>query len=201
MTGFYQLFFWVQRNNHFFKTRCLVSPWDKYIPFWPPWIWIYSFLYYIANGFLVATIQSIAEGVYLIFDEILLLLVQVLFFFFFPSIVPPEYRQYEVTGLATRYLKFVQGQDNGRNCNAWHALFSCDVRQTGVISGHRHCELVLYRPDIDILFTRQTAPDGRHPAGHCTWVGGLVGGPDNLMPGVAQAIVANFPGRGTVIGP
>ena len=116
VTGFYQLFFWVQRNNNIFKTRCFVSPWDKYIPFWPSWVWIYNLIYYIAIGFVVASIQSINEGVYLIFAATLLLLVHVVFFFFFPSTVPPEYRQYEVTGLSTRFLKFVQGQDNGRCC-------------------------------------------------------------------------------------
>jgi len=116
VTGCYQLFFWVQRNNYYFKTRCFVSPLDKYIPFWPAWVWIYSFLYYIAIGFVVASIQSIAEGVYLAFGAILLLLAQVFFFFFFPSTVPPEYRQYEATDFSTRYLKFVQGKDNGRNC-------------------------------------------------------------------------------------
>lgn len=116
VTGCYQLFFWVQRNNYYFKTRCLVSPWDKYIPFWPSWVWIYSFLYYIAIGFVVASIQSIAEGVYLIFGAILLLLSHVFFFFFFPSTVPASYRQYEGNNLSTSYLKFVQGKDNGRNC-------------------------------------------------------------------------------------
>jgi len=116
VTGCYQLFFWVQRNNYYFRTRCFVSPLDKYIPFWPSWVWIYSFLYYIAIGFVVASIQSIAEGVYLAFGAILLLLAQVFFFFFFPSTVPPEYRQYEATDFSTRYLKFVQGKDNGRNC-------------------------------------------------------------------------------------
>ncbi len=116
VTGCYQLFFWVQRNNYYFKTRCFVSPWDKYIPFWPSWVWIYSFLYYIAIGFVVASIQSIAEGVSLIFGAILLLLSQVFFFFFFPSTVPAAYRQYEGNNFSTSYLKFVQGKDNGRNC-------------------------------------------------------------------------------------
>jgi hypothetical protein len=109
VTGCYQLFFWVQRNNYYFKKRCFVSPWDNYIPFWPSWVWIYSFLYYIAIGFVVASIQSIAEGVYLVFGAILLLLAQVFFFFFFPSTVPPEYRQYDGNNFSTRYLKFVQG--------------------------------------------------------------------------------------------
>ena len=66
VTGCYQLFFWVQRNNFHFRTRCFVTPLDRYIPFWPSWVWIYSFLYYVAIGFVVASIQSIAEGVYLI---------------------------------------------------------------------------------------------------------------------------------------
>lgn len=116
VTGCYQLFFWVQRNNFHFKTRCFVTPLDRYIPFWPSWVWIYSFLYYIAIGFVVASIQSIAEGVYLIFGAVMLLLAQVAFFFILPSTVPPEYRQYEANSLATRFLKFVQGKDNGRNC-------------------------------------------------------------------------------------
>ena len=79
-------------------------------------MWVYSFLYYVAIGFVVASIQSIAEGVYLVFGAILLLLSQVFFFFFFPSTVPPQYRQYEGKNFSTRYLKFVQGKDNGRNC-------------------------------------------------------------------------------------
>ena len=116
VTGSYQLFFWVQRNNYYFKTRCFVTRWDAYIPFWPSWVWIYSFLYYVAIGFVVASIQSITEGVYLIFGAVLLLLLQVSFFFVLPSTVPPEYRQYEINSFATRFLKFVQGKDNGRNC-------------------------------------------------------------------------------------
>jgi hypothetical protein len=116
VTGCYQLFFWVQRNNFRFKSRCYVTPLDSYIPFWPSWVWIYSFLYYIAIGFVVASIQSMAEGVYLIFGAVMLLLSQVSFFYLFPSTVPPEYRQYESNSVATRFLRFVQGKDNGRNC-------------------------------------------------------------------------------------
>ena len=116
VTGCYQLFFWVQRNNFHFKTRCFEIPLDNRIPFWPSWVWIYSFLYYIAIGFVVASIQSITEGVYLIFGAVMLLLAQVAFFYVLPSTVPPGYRQYEVNSLSTKFLKFVQGKDNGRNC-------------------------------------------------------------------------------------
>lgn len=116
VTGCYQLFFWVQRNNFRFKTRCFAIRLDGFIPFWPSWVWIYSFLYYIAIGFVVASIRSMAEGVYLIFGAVMLLLAQVAFFYLFPSTVPPSYRHYEVNTLATKFLKFVQGKDNGRNC-------------------------------------------------------------------------------------
>jgi membrane-associated phospholipid phosphatase len=34
----------------------------------------------------------------------------------FPCRVPQSYREYEVKNTSTRYLKFVQGLDNGRNC-------------------------------------------------------------------------------------
>ena len=116
ITGGYQLFFWVQRNNYHYKTRCFVSPLDKFIPFWPSCVWIYSFLYYAAIGLVVISIQSITEGVYLIFGGILLLLVQMFFFYFFPFTVPSEYREYKDNTISTRYLKFVQAKDNGRNC-------------------------------------------------------------------------------------
>ena len=35
IVGAYQIFFWVQNNNYFFKTHCLAIGIDKYIPFWP----------------------------------------------------------------------------------------------------------------------------------------------------------------------
>jgi len=30
--------------------------------------------------------------------------------------VPPEWRKYKLNSVSTKYLKFVQGLDNGRNC-------------------------------------------------------------------------------------
>ena len=116
ITGAYQLFFWVQRNNHRFKTRMMKIRIDDFIPFWPRWIWIYSFLYYVMIGGVVASIKSLEEGVYLIFGGLVLLLMQVTLFYFFPATTPPDYRQFEVNTISTRYLKFVQGVDNGRNC-------------------------------------------------------------------------------------
>lgn len=116
ITGGYQLFFWVQRNNYFFKTRCLKIKLDDKIPFWPSWIWIYNFIYYIMMGYVIVSISSIEEGVNLIFAGLVLLSFQAIIFMFYPCTVPPSWRKYKVNSLSTRYLKFVQGIDNGRNC-------------------------------------------------------------------------------------
>ena len=116
IVGAYQIFFWVQNNNYFFKTHCLAIGIDKYIPFWPIWIWPYSFIYYIMIGMVVVQISSLAEGLYHIFGGLMLLLAQGICFMIFPCRVPKSYREYEIKNLSTRYLKFVQALDNGRNC-------------------------------------------------------------------------------------
>ena len=114
--GSYQIFFWVQRNNYFFKTRCFKIWMDDKIPFYPIWIWPYSFFYYIMIGLVFARITSIEEGINLMFGGILLLFFQSLFFLVIPVTVPKEYRQYKVDSISKKYLNFVQRLDNGRNC-------------------------------------------------------------------------------------
>ena len=116
VTGGYQIFFWVQNNNYFFKTKCLVTKLDNIIPFWPSWVWPYSFIYYIMIGMVVIEINSLADGLYHVFGGLLVLLSQAICFMIFPCRVPESYRNYKAKGLSTRFLKFVQHLDNGRNC-------------------------------------------------------------------------------------
>ncbi|MBW2976214.1 phosphatase PAP2 family protein [Candidatus Woesearchaeota archaeon] len=116
IAGGYQIFFWVQRNNFFFRETCLKIWIDGYIPFWPVWVWIYSFLYYVMIGYVIVSIRSIEEGIYLIFGGLVLLFIQSLCFLVFPCIVPPKWRQYKANSFSKKYLKFIQGIDNGRNC-------------------------------------------------------------------------------------
>ncbi|MEC7871497.1 MAG: phosphatase PAP2 family protein [Candidatus Neomarinimicrobiota bacterium] len=116
ITGGYQLFFWVQNNNYFFKIKCFATKLDDLIPFWPIWIWPYSFLYYIMIGMIAIQIGSIQEGMYLAFGGLILLLIQCICFLLLPCKVPDSYRDYEVNTLSKRYLNFVQQLDNGRNC-------------------------------------------------------------------------------------
>ncbi len=114
--GGFQIFFWIQNNNYRFKTRCLKIWLDDLIPFWPRWIWVYSGLFYILVGLVAVSIPTIEQGVYVIFGGLVLLLVQSLFFFAFPCTVPPSWREYELTNLSRRFLRFNQDLDNGRNC-------------------------------------------------------------------------------------
>lgn len=116
IVGGYQIFFWVQRNNYFFKTRCFKTRFDDYIPFWPKMVWVYSFCYYTLIGLAVISLQSIEQGVILIFGGLFLLFLQSIFFLLFPSTVPSNWRKYKTDSLSKLHLKFIQGIDNGRNC-------------------------------------------------------------------------------------
>ena len=116
IVGGYQLYFWVQENSSRSKVHCLKMKLDDYIPFWPKWIWIYSFLYFPTIGFTVVTIKSIEEGVNIIFGGLILLLVHVTFFYFFPTELPKELRQYKAKDKSSKFLSFIQSIDKPRNC-------------------------------------------------------------------------------------
>jgi len=115
VTGGYQLYFWVERNNTHITARCLKISADDRVPFRPQYIWLYSFLYYLMIGLTVISIQDLAEGVHIIFGGILLLVTGCVIFYFVPTYVPGSYRQFEVNSTSTRFLAFVQSMDNDRN--------------------------------------------------------------------------------------
>ena len=114
--GGFQVFFWVQNNNAHFRTRILNIRLDDFIPFWPVWIWVYSGLFYVLVGTVVISIDSLGHGVYVLFGALVLVFVHTLFFFFLPCTVPATWREYPVTNLSRRYLRWIQDMDNGRNC-------------------------------------------------------------------------------------
>jgi hypothetical protein len=43
--GAYQFYFWCQRNSPV-APRKLKLGIDERLPYWPSWVWIYSFFYY-----------------------------------------------------------------------------------------------------------------------------------------------------------
>ena len=115
IAGGYQLYFWAQRNNLQRHAKCLEIPLDDRIPFWPRWVWAYSFLYYVMIGLTVVSIQDLADGVHLIFGGLVLLATGAFIFYRYPTNVPESYREFEIDSLSARYLAFIQSMDNNRN--------------------------------------------------------------------------------------
>ncbi|MCX6148490.1 MAG: phosphatase PAP2 family protein [Candidatus Kapabacteria bacterium] len=156
VAGGYQLYFWTQRNSGFFKTRCLKIFIDDYIPFWPKWIWIYSFLYYVLIGGILISIDTLDKGILIIFGGLSLLVVQCICFIIFPAINPPEWREFEPNTISKRYLKFVQSYDSENNCfPSMHCSLATYISLTlhPLLGGYEWVFVFLIA--ISCLFTKQ----------------------------------------------
>jgi membrane-associated phospholipid phosphatase len=113
--GGYQFYFWCQRNP-LTPARELRLPIDDRIPFWPAWVWIYSFLYYPGILYVNWVVDSSREFVYLAGSFLGLLAMQMAFFVLFPVATPESWRT--INGRHTwseRFLAFVQRLDARSN--------------------------------------------------------------------------------------
>jgi len=113
--GAYQFYFWCQRNP-LRPAREFGHPLDDRIPYWPAWVWIYSFLYYPAILYTTWVVQSSREFVYLAAAFLGLLALQMAFFLLFPVVTPESWRT--INGQRTwseRFLAFVQRLDARSN--------------------------------------------------------------------------------------
>jgi len=113
--GAYQFYFWCQRNP-FRTVRELPLTLDDRIPYWPSWVWIYSFLYYPAILYTTWVVQSSREFVHLAAAFLGLLALQMVFFLLFPVVTPASWRA--INGQRTwseRFLAFVQRFDARSN--------------------------------------------------------------------------------------
>ena len=156
VTGGYQLYFWTQRNSKFFNVKCLKIRLDDFIPFWPKWIWVYSFLYYILIGGILITIPNLERGVFIIFGGIVLLVIQCICFILFPCINPPEWRQFEPDTISKRYLKFVQAFDDENNCfPSMHCSLAAYISLTMFPVISYFSFIFIFLIAISCLFTKQ----------------------------------------------
>jgi membrane-associated phospholipid phosphatase len=89
--GGYQFYFWCQKNP-LTAPRELRLPVDDRIPFWPAWVWIYSFLYYPAILYTATVVQSQRQFTYLAISYLLLLALQMAFFLALPVVTPESWR-------------------------------------------------------------------------------------------------------------
>jgi membrane-associated phospholipid phosphatase len=111
-----QFYFWCQRNVGS-KTFDLSLGIDERVPYWPSWVWIYSFLYYPMILFINLTIESPGEFPRLAISYVLLLGLQMIAFRMFPVATPAHWRnRNRVRGMSERFLAVVQRFDDRSNC-------------------------------------------------------------------------------------
>ena len=113
--GGYQFYFWCQRNV-IWQPRDLSLGIDERIPYWPVWVWIYSFLYYPMILYINLVVESPREFTHLVISYILLLGFQMIFFLLFPAQTPEGWRARNGRrNLSERFLAFVQNIDGRSN--------------------------------------------------------------------------------------
>lgn len=115
--GFYQFYFWCQRNHQ--RAPKTFDFWiDKHIPLKSGWIWIYSGLYYPLIIVMVFIMRDFKEFCYIVFDFFVLMTFQMLFFVYFPVITPKSWRDHsdKKPTLSLKFLNFVQRLDKPNNC-------------------------------------------------------------------------------------
>ncbi len=113
--GAYQFYFWCQRNP-LTEPRELKLPVDDWIPYWPAWVWIYSFLYYPAILYTSMVLKSPRHFTHVAISYLLLLGLQMAFFLVFPVVTPEEWRAGNARRTwSERFLALVQTFDARSN--------------------------------------------------------------------------------------
>jgi len=115
IVGVYQFYFWCQRN-HVVAPRELKLQIDDQIPYWPAWVWVYSFIYYPLILYLNFIVESPRHFTYIAMSYVLLLCLQMGFFLLFPVTTPERWRAYNLRRtLSERFLALVQRFDARSN--------------------------------------------------------------------------------------
>ena len=113
--GAYQFYFWCQRNSPA-APRELKLAIDERLPYWPSWVWIYSFLYYPLILYVNLVTRSAREFTHVATSYLVLLSLQMVFFLAFPVATPAHWRLYNRRRtLAERFLALVQKFDARSN--------------------------------------------------------------------------------------
>jgi len=113
--GVYQFYFWCQRNP-IGAPRQFAARVDERLPYWPSWVWIYSFLYYPLILYLNFVMRSPREFTHIAISYLLLLALQMSFFLLFPVTTPEHWRGYNKRRTPSeRFLAFVQRFDARSN--------------------------------------------------------------------------------------
>ena len=115
IVGAYQFYFWCQRN-HFFEPREFNVSVDRWIPYQPSWVWIYSLLYYPALLAVNLAAKTGEQFTHVAVSYLLLLALQAICFLLFPVSTPAIWRNFNTGGnQAERFLLLVQRFDKPTN--------------------------------------------------------------------------------------
>ena len=115
IVGGYQFYFWCQRNP-LAQPRELRLPVDDVIPYWPQWVWIYSFLYYPVILYTNLVVGSPQQFTHLAISYLLLLAFQMAFFLGFPVMTTESWRACnQQRTYSERFLAFLQSLDARSN--------------------------------------------------------------------------------------
>lgn len=115
--GFYQFYFWCQRNPQRKPVEFHFSI-DHRIPLKPGWVWIYSFLYYPAIISMIFVFHDFRHFGYVVVNFFILLLMHMVFFVYYPVKTPEDWRDTALRKptLSMRFLRFLQKMDQSSNC-------------------------------------------------------------------------------------
>ena len=115
IVGAYQFYFWCQRN-HVSRPREFMLGIDERIPYWPRWVWIYSFIYYPLILVLNFALDTPRQFIHVATSFMLLLALQMAFFVLFPVTTPEHWRALNLRrSLSERFLAVVQRFDARSN--------------------------------------------------------------------------------------
>ena len=115
IVGGYQFYFWCQRNSPVAPREFKLAL-DERLPYWPSWVWIYSFLYYPLILYVNLVTRSAREFTHVAMSYLVLLGLQMVFFLAFPVATPAHWRRYnQRRTLAERFLALVQKFDARSN--------------------------------------------------------------------------------------
>lgn len=175
IVGVYQFYFWCQRN-HIAQPRGLKVPLDDVIPYWPRWVWVYSFLYYPVIVYVNFVMESPRQFVHVAMSFMVLLMMQMAFFVFLPVAVPEEWRGINRRrGRSERFLALVQRFD--ARSNSFPSMHTSVATLTALhLYPHAGLVVVLFPVLIALscLFTKQhyllDLPAGAALGGVAFWI-------------------------------
>ena len=112
----YEIFFLIQARSNSRIARILQTRLDRQIPFIPQFVWIYGFAYYFILLIPLSFFHTYLTCTMFILGGLLVYSISAPIFLIFPTMCPPQWRQYAVENVSTRFLYLIQNYDSGRCC-------------------------------------------------------------------------------------